>query len=242
MCFTWLQEDTLGSSFGWDTVLPVFYESVVASVMLSVPDTNTLDKLIRSAGSLLRGGSSPRSMIEDDVIKTLSVVNTSHPLYSVLVSQRSMFSRRLSAERHVSSLSMTIRKKMKMLLSKCVSLPLHGGWRQQIIMFPSFCLFVECQAILCEDPAVPCAVGASALQARSRISPTPPRPAPLLLLLEPRWPPRMPLASPCHSCCLSPLCCYHCCSPAPLPYVSIQPFVNWWLMTDDFQRPYAVPL
>lgn len=72
-----------------------------------------------------------------------------------------------------------------------------------------------------KTPNLPCAVGGLGSPARSKISPNPPLPAPLSLL-EPRWPPVVPLASPCHSCCLSPLCCYHCCSPAPTPYVSIK--------------------
>lgn len=75
--------------------------------------------------------------------------------------------------------------------------------------------------------------------ARSKIRPTPPLPAPLSLL-EPRWPPAVPLASPCHSCCLSPLCCYHCCSPAPTPYVSIKT-LNSHAATDASQLSYVVP-
>lgn len=48
--------------------------------------------------------------------------------------------------------------------------------------------------------------------------PAPRRPS----LLEPRWRPAESIASRCHSCCLWPLCCYLCCSPAPSPYVSVR--------------------
>lgn len=93
-------------------------------------------------------------------------------------------------------------------------------------VYPLLLFFTECQTVLREDPNLPCAVGASALQPGQRSVPPYPSLPPPLSLLEPRWPQAVPLASPCHSCCLSPLCCYHCCSPAPTPHVSTRTLSN----------------
>lgn len=63
--------------------------------------------------------------------------------------------------------------------------------------------------------------------ARSSIGTTLPFPAPpppALSPAQPRWPPVIPTASPCRSCCTWSLCCYCCCSPAPRPYVSMKSY------------------
>lgn len=92
----------------------------------------------------------------------------------------------------------------------------------------SYIIFVSLQSakLSCvKTPTFPAPSGLGST-ARLRITPTPPLPAPSSQL-EPRWPLVVPFASPCHSCCLSPLCCYHCCSPALTPYVSIQTLLNF---------------
>ena len=90
------------------TMLRLFYESVVASVIffavtcggsgLRVADTNRLNKLIRRAGELVGEElDSLTTMAEKRMLSRLQAIldNVSHPLYDTLAQQRSSFSRRL---------------------------------------------------------------------------------------------------------------------------------------------------
>lgn len=86
-------------------MLRMFYESVVADAILyavvgwdsslRVAETNRLSKLIQKASSVLAVELDPLHVVTERgmLSKLLSIMdNTSHPLHSALVGQRSMFS------------------------------------------------------------------------------------------------------------------------------------------------------
>lgn len=89
-------------------LLWMFYQSVVASVLfytvvcwggsLSKKDASRLDKLIRCASSVI--GMKLDSLVKVNETKTVKklldiINNASHPLHSVIINQRSLFSQRL---------------------------------------------------------------------------------------------------------------------------------------------------
>ncbi len=91
-----------------NTLLRMFYESVVSSVLsfavvcwgssMKVADRNKLDKLIRRAGSVLGMELDPVHVVAERrmLSKFDSILdNPSHPLHNVLVDQRSTFSQRM---------------------------------------------------------------------------------------------------------------------------------------------------
>jgi len=94
------------------TMMWMFYESVVTSSIfcavvcwgsnMKVADSNTLDKLIRRAGSILGEELDPLLVVAERrmLSKLLSILdNPSHPLHCVLAAQRSTFSQRLRQSR-----------------------------------------------------------------------------------------------------------------------------------------------